>query len=446
MLAPLPARGRQWCNRIVRAVLYRMTRALRAQWRATLVLTVIVAAVTGLALAVATGAERTSSAPDRYTASRGYPFEGAIEQPDGLPRTAEVAALPGAASVEAATFVFAALVLPGSSESPDTYVFAGSPLAFGLRLVEGRQPERPEEFVATRAFLDIKGVDLGTTFELRTVTQEQADLAGFGAFGDGSGDRVRDAVVVGLVEGPTQFDDPTPVVLFPASLLDEDVGASATIMSVRLRTGTDLAALRSELDTLPAGGTLSLEPSEVISSEVRTAVEAQALGLWLLAVVAAVAALAVLGQLVTRSVRLTVDERRRMVAIGFSRGQLLAESVGRAAVPIVTGTVLGAGVAAVASLAFPTGFVRRMEPDPGVWVDPAVLALGTAGLLLALIAWTAAALVGRRSTPGVERPSGLVESVASRSGSATLATGFRFAFTRARRDRDPSGPRSWGWW
>lgn len=79
----------------MRAVGYRMTRVLRAQWRAMLVLTLIVGGVTGVVLAFAAGAERTSSAPDRYTSANGGDFDGEIQQQGGRHRTAEIAGLPG---------------------------------------------------------------------------------------------------------------------------------------------------------------------------------------------------------------------------------------------------------------------------------------------------------------------------------------------------------------
>ncbi|MEA2827933.1 MAG: putative transport system permease protein [Actinomycetota bacterium] len=420
----------------MKAVAYRMRRVLRAQWRATVFLALTVTVVSGVVLTFATGAHRTSSAPDRYTASRGGELDGEIQQDSGRPRTSEIASLPGVVSVEAASFVFGGVDLPGASEAQDSYVFAGSYRAFAGRLVEGRDPVRTGEFVATRSFADAWGMPVGTTFEILTLTQEQADRAGYDAFAnEGPQGLNLEAVLVGIFEGPGEINDPTPLALLPASLLDDgDVGIAATVMSLRLRPGTDLARFRAELDSLPGGDTFSLEPSRLISSEVRTAVDAQALGLWLLAAVGGVAAVAVLGQVVTRSVRLAPDERSRLAAIGFTKGQLLVESIGRAAVPIVIGTALGAAVAVGASVIFPTGFVRRIEPHPGLWVDPTVVAMTAAGLLAALMAWTSAALVVLRPARG-ERPSALVESVAARSGSATLSTGFRFAFTPAGRDR-----------
>lgn len=230
---------------------------------------------------------------------------------------------------------------------------------------------------------------LGDRFDLLTISQEQADLAGFDAFGtEGAAKQSLSAVLVGVVDGPAALDDPTPVAVLPTSLLDDpDIGVATTIMSVRLRSGTDLDAFRAALDRLPGGDALRLKPSTLVSSEIRTSVEGQALGLWALTAVAAVAALVVLGQLITRQVRLSADEAPSLKALGFSKTQLLAEQVGRAAVPVVTGTVLGTAVATGLSAAFPTGFVRRIEPYPGLRFDAPVLALCGTGLLVALLVW-----------------------------------------------------------
>lgn len=438
MVAP----ARALCNSDVRAVGYRMGRLLRARWRATSTLGLIVAAVTGVVLAFAAGAERTSSAPDRYTSASGGGFDGAVQQESGRPRTSEVAALAGVSSVEAVTFVFGNLAPPEGTKPGrrvDAAVFSGSHRALGTRLVDGRDPDpgSTTEFVATRSFVETTGVAPGASFDLLTITQQQADLAGFDAFGaEGAARHSLEAVLVGVIDGPAALDDPTPLAVLPTSLLDDpDVGVATTIMSVRLRPGTDLVAFRAELDSLPDGDSLRLEPAELVSSDVRTAVEGQARGLWVLTTVGAVAALVVLGQLVSREVRLSADEAPRLAAIGFSRNQLLAEQLGHAAVPILVGTVLGAVIATGLSPAFPSGFVRRIEPHPGFRVDATLLAVCGAGLLMALLAWIVATLAVASPVAPARRPPPLVESIAARSGSAAFSTGLRFAFTRSQRDR-----------
>ena len=216
---------------------------------------------------------------------------------------------------------------------------------------------------------------------------------------------------------------------------DPHVGVSATVTSVGLAPGVDLDTFRTQLDSLPDSSVFSLQPAEVVSSSVRKAVKAQALGLWALAGVAALAAVAAIGQLITRHVRLSPDERERLAAIGFDDGQLLSESMGRAAVPILAGTLLGIGGATLASGIFPMGFVRRVEPDVGLRFETTVLILGAVAVLGALMLWTLGALLlARWASRRARRPSAVIEAIATRCGGSTASTGLRFAFTRRERD------------
>lgn len=406
---------------------------LRSRWPATAGLTLIVAVVSAVVLTFAAGARRTSSAPDRYTAAVGGAFDGLIFQDHGRPRTAEIAALPGALSAQSLTFVFGAFTTEGHADV-DAIAFAGSYDANGRRLISGRAPADTAEFVASRSFVENNHAFFGDTFNLVTLTQEQADATGFDT-PDPGGPRLR-ATLVGIVDGPSALDDPSAIAIFPLSLLDDPhIGVSATLTSVGLAPGVDLDAFRTQLDSLPESSVFSLQPAEVVSSSVRKAVKAQALGLWALAGVAALAAVAAIGQLITRHVRLSPDERERLAAIGFDDAQLLSESMGRAAVPILTGTLLGIGGATLASGIFPMGFVRRVEPDVGLRFETTVLILGVVALLGALMLWTLAALLlARWASRRARRPSAVIEAIASRSGASTASTGLRFAFTRRERD------------
>ena len=115
----------------VRAVAYRLRCVFRERWLATVGLCVVVAAVTGVVLAFAAGAERTATVADRYTSTNGAGFDGTIYQNDGRPRTAEVAALPGTASAHSITFVFGLMFRAGTSEGINSTDFSGSYLATG---------------------------------------------------------------------------------------------------------------------------------------------------------------------------------------------------------------------------------------------------------------------------------------------------------------------------
>ncbi|HSB85026.1 MAG TPA: ABC transporter permease, partial [Ilumatobacteraceae bacterium] len=104
--------------------------------------------------------------------------------------------------------------------------------------------------------------------------------------------------------------------------------------------------------------------------------------------------------------------------------------------PLVTGTSAGVAIAIALSGRFPTGFVRRIEPDPGVRIETAVVLVGAATFVVAVVAWLLVAMMVRHGSPRRrERPAVAVEAIATRAGAATASTGLRFAFTRGEHDR-----------
>ncbi len=188
-----------------------------------------------------------------------------LEQFDGPPRTAEIEALQGVDSVEAATFVFGGLLPLGGEPSEggllpqagakrlETLVFAGSNRFLGTDIIQGRNtdPESPGEFVASEGFMDVHGAEVGDRFTLITISQEQATTSGFDVPApDGP---TLDATLVGVFGGSSETQEGDPLVIFPTSLLDlGDVGVAATQSLVDLSDGTTVEEFRNQLDTLRA--------------------------------------------------------------------------------------------------------------------------------------------------------------------------------------------------
>jgi hypothetical protein len=220
----------------------------------------------------------------------------------------------------------------------DAIAFVGNrPLS--SRLVAGRatNPDRPHEFVADRSFARAHDAHVGDKFHAISWTQAQGDHGlGFGP--DPNGPSFT-ATLVGIVQ--TASTDDFSLVVFSPGLLREDVGLVATLMSVRLDPGVTRAQFRAALDRLPDGRALSVDRGQVVGTELRNGVEAQARGVWIMALVAAIAALVVLGQLLSRHARVAETERQPLAALGYSSRQLAAETVLRAAVPAVAGVGLG---------------------------------------------------------------------------------------------------------
>jgi len=393
-------------------------------------LAVAVALTGGLVLALAAGAMRTASAPDRYTAAHpGQDFDLTIEQAAGAPRLAELRDLPALERVDMVTFVFGGLVAEGGTAPVQALVFAGSPTAVGGEIRAGVEPSAPDEFAATPAFLELTGAALGDQLTLLTITGEQAAEFGFDV--DEPAGPVLRATLVGIIEPlATELANATPVTVFPRALLDEgDIGIAASVAIADLAPGRTEDDVRAELNALDGGDAFSIESAAVVSEEVQVAVAAQAQAIGVLAAIVALAAVVVITQVLSRQVRSTAAEDHALRALGMARRTVLLEPVGRALVPVAMGTAGAAILAVVVSGTFPTGFAREIEPAPGVRLDPLVHVVAALAFGAVLLVLVAALRATTRRSNAREAPT-TVERLASWSPSPQADMGVRFAFGR----------------
>jgi putative ABC transport system permease protein len=417
------------------AILLRVRSWLRSHRGSALGLSVVVAIVCGIALTLLAGAVRTSTVVDRYESSRPFRYDVEIEQQSGAPRIDELESIPAIEHVEAATFVFGALVPPGGDDRAPAVIFAGSlaPVGEGLRQGRVAADGEPGEFVATQPIVDQLGLSVGDQVELLTITQEQSDAVGFDVdVPDGPTVAV---TLVGVIDaGASELQSSFDLAVFDRSLLEVgDVGVAATVAVASLAPGASQDDLRQQLDALPEGEAFSIKPAKLISDDVRTAVDAQAGGVLVLAAIVAGAAVVVLAQVLSRQFRLSESERTVLRSIGFDRAQTAGEPLCRAALVVVLGSLGAAALAIAASGIFPLGFARRVEPDPGLRFEPLVHAVALvlfAALVLGVVALQL--VVSRRETAD-RQPTPLVERVVSLVPSARAATAVRFAFGRGPR-------------
>jgi ABC-type lipoprotein release transport system permease subunit len=178
------------------------------------------------------------------------------------------------------------------------------------------------------------------------------------------------------------------------------------------------------------------QPGRVVSASIRHAVNAQATGLWIVTGVVAAAVVTALGFVITSFVRLTTASRQSLRAVGYTSVQATGEEVAAAATLIVAGTVAAVVLAALASVAFPRGFARAVEPDPGhLRADPLVLAGGAIAMAVLLLAWVAVATRITRRQAATAHPSAVADAL-SRTGVVPEANlGVRFALSRDGRER-----------
>lgn len=402
----------------------------------------VVAVTGGIVLLLAAGAVRTLTAPDRYSAARGGSYDAAVEQSRGQPRTTEIANLPAVDRVTSATFVFGQLVRArgGADESVNALVFAGSEAAFGTRLVEGREPDAaaPGEFAATRSFVASAHASLGDRFDLRVIPQGPADALGFDAGSQAV--RLLRGTLVGVIDGPSELQDGYALTIFPVAVLDAgDVGISATQSVVSLTPGSTVHDLRTQLDDLPDASQFGIDRGDWVPAEVRAAVRGQGLGLAVLAAIAGIATIVVVGQLLSRQVRRPAVECSALRAMGMTRNQVVGDSVFAAAVPTILGVAVALALAYLASGLFPTSFVRHVEPNPGRTFETLILLPGALAIAVLLLIWVlVAVVVSGRDRAGTDRRT-VVDAVA-RHVPAEAATALRFAFTR--QTGDSAGPRA----
>jgi hypothetical protein len=415
----------------VAPILYRLRSGLRARRGTAIGLAVIVAVVGGLVLTLVAGALRTLSAPSRY-AARQSSYDALVEQSSGPPLTETLLGLPIVTRIDLASFVFGGLLRPGGDEQLDTLVFAGSLAALGDRLVDGRvpNPSAPGEFVATKSFVKAAKAALGDEFTLITITQEQADESGFDVAEPGGPTLA--ATLVGVIDGPAELQDDYALTAFPATLLDQgDVGIAASVGAIDLEPGATLDDLRAQIDALPGGSSVGIQPWTLFSSDVRSAVNTQGQGLAVVAAIVALAAVAVLGQLLSRQLRHTPAQHEALRALGLSHRQLVVDQLSQAAAPLAAGAALAAMLAVAASGLFPVGFVRaKAEPDPGPLLDPLAHILGPLLFALLVVGWLFVTLRPPEHDDEVPRQPGLVDRLAHSVRPLSVATGLRFALAR----------------
>jgi ABC-type antimicrobial peptide transport system permease subunit len=216
--------------------------------------------------------------------------------------------------------------------------------------------------------------------------------------------------------------------------------------NVRLRAGADPAAFTAAAEALVSRYPAVLKDNGVQFSDssagvaaAKRAIRPLAVALALFAALAGLIALAVIGQLMARQMTLDAAGYGALSALGMSRGGLFALAAARLALVTVSGAVIAVVIAVAASPLMPIGAARLAEPQPGIGLDPAVLGIGFAAVvLLPLVVLTAPAIRAVRQTRSSAaaassaagpspRPSWLAAALA-RAGTVTGGIGTRLAF------------------
>jgi hypothetical protein len=392
----------------------RVRSVLRANVLATVLLGLVAGVAGGVALTAWEAARRTASTMTRYSAYydapdlsivlcppdvtwqqaqadeniltlRCFPYQQTDED------LAQVLAVPGVARAGRFALVFAEMEGP---RLPPTFLQVtvprdGAAGTMGGRpiLVDGRlaDDDAAGEVVVNEEFRTRTGLGTGDTITLRPYAADQRDPLGID---DGPPPRGRPSTVsvVGVVRTPTDLE-----VQADTRSATTDEGALYVTPAWARATGGDVAgytAILAWADEGRAAGiaaamtdALAGRPNGVTEQPFRLgnvgqAVRYEGRAALVVALLAAIAAIAFVGQAVTRQSSRESTGQDALTALGFRRRQAIASALLRGAVTGAVAMIVAVGLAVAASPLGPVGVAHRAEIHPGIHVDAFVLVVG----------------------------------------------------------------------
>lgn len=423
---------------------------LRYRGRSWLALALLVAVVGGVVLGAAAAGRRTASAFPRY--ERQYGIDAFVYTAQPVPA---LAALPEVASAvedlgPANGTPTCACPHPLSPQNLGVMV-PPSPLPKNLfKLMSGRLPNPavPDEALASITFARDEGIHVGSTVRVPFYASSQAGvLLGDTSIGPPTGPTVTFRVV-GIEAGETDFPS---VGIGNYTLVADHAFARSYApriaygyaYEIRLRHGlADITRFDHDAQDLGALGTTDVDQT---AASIAAAIHPQAEGWWVLALLAGLAGVAVVGQALSRQANVEAEEYRTLAAIGMSADDLIALGLARALAIGVTGALGAVLVAFLLSPLAPVGEARAAEPSTGFAFDAFVLGLGALAIVVAVVllaAWPTyrASRLMRNTQTTPPRPSMVVARLAGAGAPPSAVIGVRRALDRGRgRESVPVG-------
>jgi hypothetical protein len=416
----------------------------RRRWRSWLAVAILISVVGGLVLAATAAGRRTESAFPRFVAAHG--FDAFLYTYRPVP---EIAKLPGVASVTE-------LLGPDNGQPTCVCTHPIDPTDIGVTAIptKGRSPfilvsghlpnpSSPNQVLASFTLQQDNGVHLGTVIRVPFYASSQA--AAYNTTPTASLKPTGPTAALRVVGfEATEYEFPSGGT--PSYTLYATQAFARTVIPrtafgyeylVRLREGTaDLPRFDAQTSALSSAGVEFTENEQQQATSVESSIHPQAVGWWILAMLAALVGLAVIGQAVARQSIIESQDYPTMAAIGADRRQLVALAMTRNLVIALAGALGAVVVATALSPIAPLGEARTAESTTGVSFDTLVLLLGaiaTVVVVLILGIWPAvrAAHTFRsndRSSPS--RPSVVAARLAATGAPPSTVIGVRNALER----------------
>jgi hypothetical protein len=434
---------------------------LGRRWPGYLAIVLLIGLVGGVAMGSIAGARRTQSTfPSYLTATDASDLQFQTSTTTGVVTfsnlSARLARLPLVEHVASAPDL---LVIPSgpngkaltSAFNDDDVQEIGS--EGGMYVTQDRvtvvkghmaDPKSTDQMVATAEAARLSGWHVGETVPFGAYTLAQADQPDFAPLTEEPSMRFS-AKLVGLVVFSSQIVDddvdrfPTSVLMTPALTAQLRASALYPTYGLRLEGGSrSVAAVEREIvQALPPDSTYSFHLTSVVEGEVERATKPEAIALGVFGIIAALAALFIAGQSISRRLWANGEDIEVLRSLGADRATMTSDAMLGPLGAVVLGALFAVGVAIALSPLTPIGPARQVDPAPGIAFDWtvllggfAVLSLGLGTLTIGLASRRATRSNEARQSPG--RRSVMVDAAARAGLPEPALAGLRFSLERGR--------------
>jgi ABC-type lipoprotein release transport system permease subunit len=209
--------------------------------------------------------------------------------------------------------------------------------------------------------------------------------------------------------------------------------SSRLVLARRVPSAT-AAQFHTAVNRLTSRNALGVFDAVTEDAPARHTVRTLSDGLVVFTVAAAIVAILIVGIAIGRHVAATATDQATLAALGLTRGARIRAAVATTTPIAVIGALGALAVSIAASPLMPVGLARRIEPDPGLHLDPLVAAITVVGVVaIVLIAAAIAAVPVTRlgsAHERVRRSSTVATALASFGTPPVVTTGVRLAFDR----------------
>lgn len=310
-----------------------------------------------------------------------------------------------------------------------------------VKLVAGRLPDQsvPGEVLASFTMAQDKGVHVGSVIGVPVYARSQQAALSAGGQPAPRGPRLA-LRVVGIEAAENEFPSgQTPVYdLYTTQAFAAAENSSTltgTVSYVRLRQArAGLPGLDARLRRFPV---ISVH-LDGTAAAVAASIRPQAAGWWVLAALAALAGLAVIGQAIARQSATGRADYSTLAALGMQSREFVLLGILRVLATGVAGAAGGVTLATALSWLVPFGEARLAEPATGASFDLIILPLGALATVLAVVtlgvqpAIRSARLVHAGDRAPNAGPPPAVRMAAAAGAPPTATIGIAYALQRGR--------------